>query len=325
MLRAAIVGLGRWGRTLVASCQGKSELVRFTAGVTRTVETARGFACSQGFEIGSDYEAVLRDPSVDAVVLATPHTQHAAQVEAAAAAGKHVFVEKPFALDLGSAERALAAAERAGIVLAFGHNRRFLPATTQIKSLIDAGDLGTILHAEGNFSGPGGYRYQPGMWRATEAESPTGGMAGLGIHVVDLLTHLVGEIDGVIAQSCRRALQIDMDDTTSMLFRFRNGAAGSLVTLTATAPLWRIQVFGSKGWVQMRGHDQIVLRRLDACPETVEFPSIDMERAELEAFARAVGGGPPYLVTAEEALHGIAVFEAIARSAQDGGWTPVAR
>jgi predicted dehydrogenase len=323
MLRAAIVGIGRWGRTLVASCQGKSELVRFTAGVTRTVETARDFAISQGFTLGSDFASVLRDPAIDAVVLATPHSQHAGQIEAAAEAGKHVFVEKPFALDLASAERAVAAARRAGIVLAFGHNRRFLPATTYIRSLVEAGDLGTILHAEGNFSGPGGYRYRPGMWRATGRESPAGGLAGLGIHVIDLLIHLVGEIDGVTAQSARRALQIDMDDTTSMLFRFRNGAAGSLVTLTATAPLFRIQLYGSKGWVQMRGMDQIVLRRLDSCPETIEFPSIDMERAELEAFARAVAGGDPYSVTAEEALHGIAVFEAVARSVKSGEWVAV--
>jgi predicted dehydrogenase len=108
-----------------------------------------------------------------------------------------------------------------------------------------------------------------------------------------------------------------------MLFRFRGGAAGSLVTLTATAPLFRLQLYGSKGWVQMRGMDQVVLRRLDACPETIEFPSIDMERAELEAFARAVAGGDPYSVTAEEALHGIAVFEAVARSVKSGEWVAV--
>jgi predicted dehydrogenase len=324
MLRAAIVGIGRWGRTLVASCQGKSELVRFTAGVTRTRETARDFAISQGFTLAADFAAVLRDPAIDAVVLATPHSQHAAQIEAAAGAGKHIFVEKPFALDLASAERAIAAARRAGIVLAFGHNRRFLPATTYIRSLVETGELGTILHAEGNFSGPGGYRYRPGMWRATGSESPAGGMAGLGIHVVDLMIHLVGEIGAVTAQSARRALQIEMDDTTSMLFRFRDGAAGSLVTLTATAPLFRLQLYGSKGWVQMRGMDQVVLRRLDACPETIEFPSIDMERAELEAFARAVAGGEPYSVTAEEALHGVAVFEAVASSVKSGEWVAVA-
>jgi predicted dehydrogenase len=324
MLRAAIVGIGRWGRTLVASCQGKSELLRFTAGVTRTPETARDFAIAQGFMLGSDFAAMLRDPAIDAVVLATPHSLHAAQIEAAAAAGKHVFVEKPFALDLASATRAVAAARRAGIVLAFGHNRRFLPATTYIRSLVEAGELGTILHVEGNFSGPGGYRYRPGMWRATGSESPAGGMAGLGIHLVDLMIHLVGEIGSVTAQSARRALQIEMDDTPSMLFRFRDGAAGSLVTLTATAPLFRIQLFGSKGWVQMRRTDQVVLRRLDACPESIEFPSIDMERAELEAFARAVGGGDPYSVTAEEALHGVAVFVAVARSVRSGEWVAVA-
>src|SRR5688500_20264468 len=95
MIRAAIVGLGRWGQNLVNSVQGKSDAIRFVAGATRTVAKAEAYAREKGFPLHDTYKKVLADPKIDAVVLATPHTQHAAQVVAAAKAGKHVFTEKP--------------------------------------------------------------------------------------------------------------------------------------------------------------------------------------------------------------------------------------
>src|SRR3990172_12585891 len=113
MINAAIVGLGWWGKTLVESVQGTSETVRFVAGATRTVSPeVQAFADAQQFRLADSYEALLADRAVQAVVLATPHSLHAAQVVAAAAAGKHVFCEKPFALTRQDAETAVDAARR---------------------------------------------------------------------------------------------------------------------------------------------------------------------------------------------------------------------
>src|SRR5262245_66162834 len=125
MVRAAIVGLGRWGRSLVASVQGKSDSIRFAAAHTRTRATAEEFCRQHDLPLLGSFDAVLTDPAIDAVVLATPHSQHEAQVRAAAAAGKHVFVEKPITLNRKSADAVVAAARRAGIVLAVGFTRRF--------------------------------------------------------------------------------------------------------------------------------------------------------------------------------------------------------
>jgi predicted dehydrogenase len=317
MLHAGIVGLGLWGQRLVASCDGSS-LIRFTAAVTRTPAKAADFARARNLPLGSDLAALLADPAIEAVVLATPHSQHAQQMIAAAAAGKHIFVEKPFTLDKPGAEAAVAAARDAGVVLALGQNRRFLPAIRELKRLIDDGVLGTILHAEGNISAPAGYRYRAGAWRASAAESPAGGMTGLGIHVVDALIHLAGDIAEVTAQSFRRVLTIDIDDTTAMLFRFTSGASGGLVTLAATAPIWRLQIFGSKGWAEMRGETRLEVALIDGKPSATDYPVVDKERAELEAFARAVAGEAPYPIPPAEAIHGVAVLEAIVRSAKTG-------
>ena len=98
MIHAAIVGLGRWGRNLVDSVQGRSDKIRFVTGVLRHPENAREYAEQQGLALESDYAKVLADPSIDAIVLATPHTVHAEQILAAVRAGKPVFTEKPFTL-----------------------------------------------------------------------------------------------------------------------------------------------------------------------------------------------------------------------------------
>src|SRR5262249_39562666 len=118
MIRAAIIGLGRWGRSLVASVQGKSDDIRFVAAHTRTRATAEDFCREKDLPLADSYERILSDRNVDAVVLATPHSQHERQVLAAAAAGKHIHVEKPVTLDRAGADAAVAAARKAGVVLA---------------------------------------------------------------------------------------------------------------------------------------------------------------------------------------------------------------
>src|SRR5262249_103347 len=116
MINAAIVGLGWWGKTLVESVQASSDSLRFVAGATRTVSPeAEAFAAEHELRLLVSLEALLDDPAVDAVVLATPHSLHAQQVIAAAEAGKHVFCEKPFTLTKADAEAAVAATRRSGV------------------------------------------------------------------------------------------------------------------------------------------------------------------------------------------------------------------
>lgn len=314
MIHAAIVGLGRWGQILVDAVQGKSDKICFTRAITRTPAKTETFAHDRRLNLGSQLTDALADPAIDAVVLATPHSLHAQQIEQAAATGKHVFVEKPFTLTKASAEKAVQAAQDAGIVLALGHNRRFSPSVNELRTRLDAGRLGVIMHAETNYSGPGAFRFRHGMWRADKVESPAGGMAGMGIHMVDGLIGLLGPIRQVQALSHRRVLNVDIDDTTAVLFRFCSGATGYLGTIAATSPEWRIQIFGAKGWIELRDDSHFEAHMLDTEPETIDFGRFDKERAELEAFADAICGKSPYPLPLDQAVHGIAVFEAIAHS-----------
>ena len=338
MIRAAIVGLGRWGQNLVASVQGKSNAIRFVAGATRTREKALSFAETHGFPLYDRYEKVLADPAIDAVVLATPHSLHAGQVIAAAKAGKHVFVEKPFALALRDAEAAARACAENKVTLAIGYNWRFQPALQEIKRMLrDDGRLGKLLHVEGNFCGPSVYRFEREHWRQSREEGPAGGMTGRGVHLVDAMICLSGRIESVVAQSSRAVRDFGLDDTTSMLFRFQSGSTGYLGTVIATAETWRLQAFGANGWAEVGDVEHLATWQLKVCtlsrenlqlhrrPQVTTFPETSTERAELEHFAQAAMERRALAAVGGDEVHGVAVLEAILESARDGARVGVAK
>jgi len=321
MINAAIVGLGGWGRNLVNHVQEKSPKLRFVAGCARSVEKAKPFAAEKGFPVVGDYAALLADPKIDAVVLATPHSVHAEQVMQAARAGKHVFTEKPFTLSRASAEEAMRVCAERGVTLMVGYNWRYQPALQEVQRMIADERLGKVLHVEGNFNGPSVYRYARDHWRPSREECPAGGMTGRGCHVVDAMIGIAGHIDSVYAMSKRQVLDTGLDDTTSMLFTFRGGATGYLGTVIATAEGWRLQVFGSKGWVEMGSVPHLTTWTLRRCYvekplELVEFPGLSTERAELEAFADAIVARKPLVNDAAELRNNSAVLDAIVRSVE---------
>ena len=335
MIRAAIVGMGWWGRTIVESVQSGSDIVRFVAGTTRTVSPeVKSFADTQQLRLADSYEALLADREVDAVVLATPHSMHSEQVVAAAKAGKHVFCEKPFALTKADAAAAVAATTKAGVTLGLGYNRRFHPEMTALRDRIRSGDLGTVLHFEATMTFPNALMLKPEAWRAHRDETPCGGLTPMGVHAIDGMIDLGGEIDHVFCQSFHRVVPVDSDDTTSMLFRMKNGASGYLGTITATGPGFSFQVFGSKGWVRLEGMTHVAgasseerrTRLFGTCKfqpnkgeaQVWEAQRLDVTRACLEAFATAASGGTPYLIPTSEMVHGAAVTEAVVRSAASG-------
>jgi predicted dehydrogenase len=328
MIRAAIIGLGRWGQNLVDSVQGKSDAIRFVAGMVRNPAKAQAYAREKGFPLHDSYEKVLADPGVDAVVLATPHTLHAGQIVAAAKARKHVFTEKPLALTMKDAKAALRACGKARVTLGVGYNWRFQPALQEIRRMLDDGRLGKLLHVEGNFCGPSAYRFPEGHWRQAREEGPAGGMTGRGVHVVDAFLYLAGRVESVHALSARQVHDYGIDDTTSMLFRFKNGASGYLGTVIATAETWRMQVFGSKGWVEVGDVEHLATWKMKTCfvdpknlmvhhkPQVTRFDTVSTERAELENFARAAEARRPLAVAGGDEEHGVAVFEAVLKSAK---------
>lgn len=320
----AIIGLGRWGRLLATAAASPGSGLRLIRAATRTPATAQDFCAGLGLTPEADLAAVLRHGDVRAVILATPHSQHADQIRAAAAAGCHVFVEKPLALTLQQATAAADACAQAGVQLAVGFNRRFLPAFQALQRKVRSGQLGRILHVEGSFCGPFGFAYSADMWRGNRAENPAGGMAAMGIHVLDAMIALQGPIRRVAVLSRRLAVENPVDDTTTVLLDFASGATGTLSTIMATAASWRLRASGSSGWAEMPDQHRLLVAPVSGDIRSLDFDPRDTLALELAAFADSIRNGSLPAVTRAEALAGVSAMTAIARSAEaEGAWMTV--
>jgi predicted dehydrogenase len=319
MLRAASIGLGWWSDELAGAVQGASERIGIVTCYSRSADKRAAFAEKFGTTVHESYAAILADPEVDAVILTTPHSLHAEHVTQAAAAGKHVFVEKPFTLTAESGRRAAAACEAGGVVLAVGHNRRFSAAARALKAMWEAGEFGTVLHLEANFSAPGALAYTPEKWRANRLESPAGALAGLGIHMIDLLCWLAGPVRRLTARATRRAVPVDIDDTTSALFDFVAGPTGYLGSVFACPYTSFLNVYGTEAnALAAVDGNSLRVQKPGGQAEPREIAPVDTLKAELEEFAAACAGERPFRVRPTEAIHGVAVMEAIAASAARG-------
>jgi predicted dehydrogenase len=324
MLNAAIVGLGWWGRELVRATQGKSALIRFTRGVTLEPELAGDFAAEMKLTLGTSYDEVLADPAIDTVVLATPHTRHRAQVEAAAARGKHVYCEKPFALASADARAAIAACRSAKVALGVGHNRRMWPSIAALKNMVAAPEFGTVMHAEGNYSHDWLANQPTDNWRSAPEETRAGGMTGMGIHLLDGFGFLIGPMQRIAALSTRRALPLPTGDTTTALIAFCNGATGTIATTLKTPFVWRLAIYGSEMWAESTSETRITVCRAGHQPEVRDLPQVNHIGMNIESFARAALGQGSYHIGDADIVQTVAALEAVFRSAEAGGaWQTV--
>lgn len=317
-VRLAFVGLGRWGNVLAeAAVAGGAEIA---GGFARTAATRETFAQKHGGRSFGSYEEILQAPDVDGVLLATPHTTHSDQIVAAAAAGKHVFVEKPLTLTVASGKRAVSAAEEAGIILQVGHNRRRQPANRRLKELIDTAQLGTIAMIETHQSVPAALGFKPGYWRASRTESPLGAMTSLGVHMIDTMTYLLGPIDRVFSFTKGILDTPPIDHATSIVFEFASGPLGYLGTSFVVPVTTSVAVRGTKGTaVNDEDGTRFYVQNAQE-PGRSEQPveSIDTIADELGEFARAIRGETSPETGGAEGLEVVAVLEAAIASSESG-------
>ncbi|MDH3314840.1 MAG: Gfo/Idh/MocA family oxidoreductase [Betaproteobacteria bacterium] len=327
MLRTAMVGLGSWGQTLVRSVQGKSDALLFTAACTRTPQKAEGFCRDNGIRLVGSFDDILEDRAVDAVVLATPNSQHAGQIAQAARRGKHVFVEKPFTLDSASARSAIDAAAAAGVVLAVGFNRRLHPSMRELRRRVKSGALGIIGSIIAELTATTALYRPSESWRVDPAEEPAGAMAGTGVHLVDSMIDIIGRIREVHCIAEQRAGPHGAD-TTSLLVRFESGVTGLAFCSIAAARNYRVAVYGSKGFAEVVGPAMDTFRFIPAAEgrashlakipdaEEIATPGFQSIAEELTQFAACIRAGRAYLVPLDDVLHGVCVFEAAVESAR---------
>jgi len=316
MINAAMIGLGRWGQTILGSVQGKSERVRFVHAVTKEPELAKDIVARHGLRLSTDLADALADPEVQAVWLTTPHSLHVQQVKAVTATGRPVWCEKPLALTRAQAQQAVDACKVAGVPLGSGNNKRCFASMRELKRVLDSGTLGQILHIEGHFSNEHSTRVVGGGWRDDPKESPAAGLTGAGLHVLDAFVNLAGPIRRVDAKVFAPKPPPDPRDVLAVLTEFASGATGLMATVRAAPVVWRIHVFCTGGWLEARGEDTLTVARMGEEPVTQTFPHVDSLVVLVESFADAIEGKAPFPVSTAQMLDLIGAFEAVVTSAE---------
>jgi predicted dehydrogenase len=324
MIDAAIVGLGWWGG-IIHRQLASSEVIRPVLGV-EPADAARRAAEAAGLETTTRFEDALERADIQAVILTTPHKHHAAQIVAAAKAGKHVFCEKPLCTNAREMAAVAEAVTAAKVQLGIGHERRFEPGIIDLRARLAAGELGTALLVEGNFSQDKFLALPTDNWRLSAVDAPVGPLSATGIHMVDLSIALLGKPMEVWARLAARGSPFANGDTLGVMIAFESGASAMLTAILATSFMGRIAVYGSQGWIEIRdrthpehpsGWDVTIAPR-GKTPAMHFLPPHPAVRDNLEAFGRAVAGEAPYPVSLAEIDANVRTFEAITRSAKSG-------
>ena len=338
--RLAAVGLGRWARVMARNYAG-SDVAELATCYTRNPERRGAFAAEFGCDQDESLEGLLARSDVDGIVITAPNDQHAPIIEAAAAAGKHVYTEKPVAVSLADLRRIRRAVTGSGIVFACGHSARRLSGLREMKRQITNGETGSVSMTEAVFGNERGLELKEGDWRADPVASPGGPLTQLGIHQIDNLQYLLGPARRVVAVGQAPRPGIANQLAVGALLEFDTGL-GYLGCNWLSPGSFTLDVYGTAArlryeldftwWSKAAETDahtrltRTVIAADSADPDArvlredqVPLPPRNHLREEIEEFAQAIYGTAEVEVGLAEAVSNVAVLQAAARSLTGGG------
>ena len=324
-VRVACIGMGWWSGVLADAMQRSGKL-KIVACFTRSEEKRRAFAEKYRCEAAQTYEAILDNRGIEAIVNTTPNNAHLETTRASAAAGKHVFLDKPIANTVSDGRAITEACERAGIVLALGYQRRRESHFRWIRGQIDEGAFGKLVNAEANISRDRLGKIDLDSWRYTAKGMPGGVMLQIGIHYSDVLEYLVGPIKAVSGRFAQLVLPGDNPDVASLVLEHGNGALSTLNASYASASeYYLMNIYGKEASAYYDLHQGLrVLKRGGADASPVPCAKNDAFVEELEEFAAAVRGRGKPEMNGERATTSLAVIRAGIVSAREGRRVEVA-
>ena len=321
-----MLGLGGIAR-FMGPAIGQAEDARLAAVCSRDAARARDFAAAHGAAAHYDsYEAMLADPQVEVVYIATPNALHTPQTLAALTAGKHVLVEKPMALTVADAEAMVQQAQAAGRLLGVGFHLRHHPVHRELKRLIDEGAAGDLVFANSLWGSYGpGLAQQRERWQMQPALAGAGSIMGLGVHEIDLLRWLLGqEIVEVTAMADGPSDEYPVEFLTAATLRFAGGTIGQFVSSRRLPNgVNSVAVYGTAQrveGVETLGMTPSGWLRVTSGAETREMrvPLRDAYLAEVEAFSQAAQTGEPFAASGEDGLQSVIATVAILEAARTG-------
>lgn len=342
-IRTGIIGSGLMGIQ-------HAEVVSSHPGMTVSgfadvrIENARNAADRFGGECYETADAMIQSGEVDCVVVATPHWQHGELSAAALDRGIHVLCEKPLTVTVSDADRLLEAAARSSSMFGVVHQTRFHPVYRYVKQLLESGELGEIQRCsmvETAWRTEAYYRSSP--WRGTWSGEGGGVLLNQAPHLLDRFAWLCGMPTQVNAKCDTRLHQIEVEDTVSALFQYRNGAHGYVHINTTESPAISQTVIScDRGRIEINNgavtvsrlraslkdktaNDSRLFGELQAEIRDVPFPPRvalqDMLRAFYDDFVEAVHGNGNKTLTCDgrEGIHAVELANAMILSSHEGG------
>jgi predicted dehydrogenase len=273
VIRIAVVGLGKMGLSHLAIVKAHPD-VELAA-----VCDASGYVLGvlkkyTGVATYSDYERMLREADLDAVLIATPSRTHASMVRAALDRGLHVFCEKPFTLQTSDAEELTALAGNKGLVTQVGYHNRFVGTFAEVKKLLDAGAIGDVTHVLGEAYGPVVLKAKGGTWRSRKDEGG-GALYDYAAHPLNLVNWYLGEPAGVGGTVLNSIFSHEIDDEVHGTLLYEGGASARISVNWSDESYrkmtTRITIWGTEGRIVAdRQECQVYLRDTAMIPEGYE-------------------------------------------------------
>jgi predicted dehydrogenase len=271
IIRWGILGTGRIAGDLATALQVLPDAHLVAVG-SRSQESADAFA--KKFQIRNShpsYEALVRDPEVDVIYVATPHSMHRENTFLALSNGKHVLCEKPFALNAKDAEAMIAFALEKKLFLMEAMWTRFFPLMVKLKEILSAKTIGTpqLLSADFGFRGP-----DDPSGRLMDLKLGGGALMDVGIYPISLASMILGTPDRITGMAHLNSAGVD--ETSAFILGHPNGAIASLYTAIRTDTPHEATIMGDKGWIRIHSHfwcpQKLTIHIEGKDPETIEMP-----------------------------------------------------
>ena len=317
-VRVAVLGMGWWSDVLADGIDRGNDL-EIVSCFTRSEDKRQAFADKYNCKAAASYDEILADPTIEAIINTTPNNVHLETTRQAAEAGKHVFLDKPIANTVREGFEIAEICKNAGVILSLGYQRRRQSHFRWIKDQINQGNFGKLVQAEANISRDRVGKIDLSSWRYQSDGMPGGVMLQIGIHYVDVLEYLMGNVVRVMGRSNQLVLPGSNPDIANLILEHENGAISNLTASYASASeYYMMNIYGK----EMSAYYDLFnglryLKRHEDIAHPVSLEKTDDIRAELDEFAACIRDNKPPETDGFWASRNLAVIRAGVRSAQE--------
>ena len=324
-VRVASLGMGWWSDVL-ADAAGRTPDIEIVKCFTRSEDKRNAFAEKYNCQAVTSYGEILADDSIQGIINTTPNPVHLETTRAAAEAGKHVFLDKPIANTISDAKAITQIVKDCGTILSVGYQRRRESHFQWIRDRIAEGKFGKMVQAEANISRDREGKFDLTSWRYTAAGMPGGVMLQIGVHYVDVLETILGQVQSVSGMTSQLVLPGDNPDVAGLLMKHDSGAVSTLSAGYASASeYYLMNIYGKEMTAYYDLHNGLrTLKRHSDEVVPVTCEKNDAIAEELEEFAACIRDGAKPTVDGQRATESLAVILAGITSAKEGRTVDVA-